>query len=97
MPNEDTKFNPSDKAIKLVISTKDYLITGSIFLPQSIVVKNPTKENLLFYALNCGNKFIALYDVIVSNRNTIEYKPEHFNYYNINLDIVHSCRILDDE
>lgn len=42
------------------------------------------------------NKFIQLYDCVISNRENIEYQPEHVKCYNINLDIVHSCQILKD-
>jgi hypothetical protein len=94
--SEKEKLNPSNKAVRILISTQDYLINGVIYLPLSTAVDNPTTENLLFYALNCGNKFIALHDGLIMNKSEIEYKPENFKYYNINLDIVHSCRIIED-
>lgn len=82
--------------VKVLLSTEEYLITGKLYLPIPSVVENPTNENLLFYALNCGNKFIQLYDCIISNRAKVEYQPEHVPCYNINLDIVHSCQIVDE-
>ncbi len=82
--------------VKLLVTTEDYLITGKLLLPIPAVVENPTTENLLFYALNCGNMFMALHDCVISNRHNVEYQPEHVDYYNINLNIVHSCQILKD-
>lgn len=83
--------------VKLLITTAEYLITGKLYLPIPSVVDNPTNENLLFYALNCGNKFIQIYDCIISNRENVEYQPEHVECYNINLDIVHSCQIIKED
>ncbi len=93
---EKLELQQSNESVKILITTAEYLITGKLYLPISSVVKNPTNENLLFYALNCGNKFIQLYDCVISNRENIEYQPEHVKCYNINLDIVHSCQILKD-
>lgn len=93
---EKLELQQSNESVKILITTAEYLITGKLYLPISSVVKNPTNENLLFYALNCGNKFIQLYDCVISNRENIESQPEHVKCYNINLDIVHSCQILKD-
>lgn len=100
---EKASLEQSNDCVKILITTEEYLITGKLYLPIPSVVKNPTNENLLFYALNCGNKFIQLYDCIISNRDNVEYQPDNVEYqpenvkcYNINLDIVHSCRIIKD-
>lgn len=93
---EKDALQQSNESVKILITTEDYLITGKLYLPIPSVVKNPTNENLLFYALNCGNKFIQLYDCIISNRENVEYQPESVKCYNINLDIVHSCQIIKD-
>ncbi len=93
---EKLELQQSNESVKILITTAEYLITGKLYLPISSVVKNPTNENLLFYALNCGNKFIQLYDCVISNRENVEYQPEHVKCYNINLDIVHSCQIIKD-
>ena len=93
---EKASLEQSNDCVKILITTEEYLITGKLYLPIPSVVKNPTNENLLFYALNCGNKFIQLYDCIISNRDNVEYQPENVKCYNINLDIVHSCRIIKD-
>lgn len=93
---EKNVLQQSNQSVKILITTEEYLITGNLYLPIPSVVKNPTNENLLFYALNCGNKFIQLYDCIISNRENVEYQPETVQCYNINLDIVHSCQIIKD-
>lgn len=92
----DVVVQASSEYVKLLLTTEEYLITGKLYLPIPSVVKNPTNENLLFYALNCGNKFIQIYDCVISNRARVEYQPEHVPCYNINLDIVHSCQIIDE-
>lgn len=87
----------SNQSVKLLIVTAEYLITGDLFLPIPSSVENPTLENLLFYALNCGNKFIQLYDCIITSKENIEYQPEKVRCYNINLDIVHTCQIITED
>jgi len=84
-----------NKQVKIMLTTADYNITGCLDLPIDSVVENPTTNNLLFYALNCGNMFIALTDVLITCKNSVEFKPEHVDYYNINMNIVQSCRIID--
>lgn len=94
MKKENVKVSKS--SVNVLLSTAEYLISGKIFLPIPSVVENPTNENLLFYALNCGNKFIQLYDCIITNKEKVEFKPENVKCYNINLDIVHSCQIIEE-
>lgn len=84
------------ECVKILITTDEYLITGDLYLPIPSVVENPTNENLLFYALNCGNKFVQLYNCMIANKDNLEYQPEQVECYNINLDIVHSCKIIKD-
>ncbi len=88
--------NEDKKVIKILITTEEYLIRGELELPIPSVVENPTTENLLFYVLNCGNMFIALRNCIIMSKNSVEYKPEEIKYYNINLNIVHSCQIIEE-
>ena len=87
----------SKDCVKILIVTEDYYITGNLFLPIPSSVENPTNENLLFYALNCGNKFIQLHDCIITSRESVEYQPEQVKCYNINLYIVHSCQIIKED
>lgn len=101
MKRENTKQTSTDlttgkKFVKILVTTEDYLITGKLYLPIDSSVENPTTENLLFYALNCGNMFMALHECVISSRHNVEYQPEHVDYYNVNLNIVHSCQILKD-
>lgn len=87
----------SEDSVKILITTNDHLISGKLFLPIPSSVENPTNENLLFYALNCGNKFIQLHDCIIQSKDNIEFQPKQVKCYNINLDIVHSCQITDED
>lgn len=98
---EDLKIMAGAKKIQnfvtLLITTEEHLIKGKLYLPIPSGVENPTTENLLFYALNCGNMFISIHDCVIMNKKNIEYQPEHVKCYNINLNIVHSCQIVDDD
>ena len=89
------KENQKQEVIKILVTTEEYLIRGELELPIPSVVENPTTENLLFYALNCGNMFISLSNCIIMSKKNLEYKPEEIKYYNINLNIVHSCQIIE--
>lgn len=81
----------------ILITTEEHIIKGKLYLPIPSVVENPTTENLLFYVLNCGNMFISIHDCIIMNRKSVEYQPERVECYNINLNIVHSCQIIDED
>lgn len=85
-----------NEVITVLITTQEHLIRGKLSLPIPSVVENPTIDNLLFYTLNCGNMFISLHDCIIMNKENVEYQPEQVKSYNINLNIVHSCRIVED-
>ena len=58
--NKSVVTSAGSEYVKVLLTTEEYLITGKLYLPIPSVVENPTNENLLFYALNCGNKFIQL-------------------------------------
>lgn len=93
---EPVKIETSKDYVTILITTEEYLIQGKLYLPVPSTVKNPTTENLLFYVLNCGNMFISLHDCVISNKQHVEYQPERVSYYNINLNIVHSCQIIEN-
>lgn len=84
-------------SVYVMITTRDYVVKGDLYLPVNTGAANPTPENLLFYVLNCGNMFITLRNCVITTKDTIEYIPERVECYNINLNIVESCRIIDDE
>jgi hypothetical protein len=84
-----------NQEITVLLTTEDYLIRGKISLPHSSVVENPTSESLLFYLLNSGMMFLSLNECVLTDRKNLDFKPEEFKNYNINLNIVHSCRIVD--
>jgi hypothetical protein len=84
------------ESVSILITTEKYVITGKLYLPIPSTVENPTNENLLFHVLNCGNKFIQHHNCTIQSRHEVEYSPEEIKCYNINLDIVHSCRIVKD-
>ena len=90
------KIVKTKESVSILVTTENYVITGKLYLPIPSSVENPTNENLLFHALNCGNKFIQLHNCMIQSRHEVEYSPEEIKCYNINLDIVHSCRIVKD-
>ena len=88
MEKEDIKYTD------VLLETDKYVVKGQFELPEPSVVENPTIDNLLFYSLNCGNKFVSLSNCIVSAKDSSEYQPEEVDHFNINLDIVQTCRIV---
>lgn len=94
---KSTKTTEGQEFITILITTAEHIIRGKLYLPVPSTVENPTTENLLFYVLNCGNMFISLHDCIIISKENIEYKPEEVKYYNINLNIVHSCQIVEEK
>lgn len=85
------------KFVTVLITTQDHIIRGKVELPIPSVVDNPTNENLLFYVLNSGNIFLPIKDGLIMHKHNVEFKPEEVKYYNINLNIVHSCKIVEDD
>ena len=86
--------NQNIDTVRVLMATKENLISGDLSLPTSAVVENPTIENLLFYALNCGNKFVALRDCTIMDYDNTEFEPEKVDFFVVNLDIVQTCRIV---
>ena len=83
--------------IKLLIETAKYIITGKLVLDEDFgQIDDNAVESVLLYALNCGKKFITLHDCVVSSKEHTEYQPEFIQYFHVNLDIVHTCRIIKD-
>jgi predicted AAA+ superfamily ATPase len=81
--------------IKVLIETAKYIITGKLVI-QDDITNYPSVENILFTVLNSGNKFLTLHDCYVSRKEQAEYQPERIEYFHVNLDIVHTCRVLKD-
>lgn len=94
---QNIQLSTSKDYVTILITTAEHVIKGKLYLPIPSVVENPTTENLLFYALNCGNMFISLHDCIIMNKINVEYQPERVKCYNINLNVVHSCQIIENE
>lgn len=94
---QNIKIEEGKKSITIKIITGEHIVIGKLFLPIPSTVENPTIENLLFYVLNCGNMFISLHDCTITDRNSLEFTPEHVDLYNINLNIVQSCQIVKEE
>lgn len=98
--NKDIEENSkviTENYVNVLITTRDYVVKGTLYLPINTGTSNPTTETLLFYVLNCGNMFITLRNCIITTKDTIEYIPEKVACYNINLNIVESCRIIDED
>ncbi len=90
--------NPTEKKfVTVLITTQDHIIRGKLELPIPSAVDNPTNENLLFYVLNSGNLFLPIQNCLIMHKHNVEFKPEEVKYYNINLNIVHSCQIVEDD
>ena len=91
------KLEQGKAFVTILVTTSDLIIKGKLYLPLPVVVENPTTENLLFYALNCGNMFISLHECVIMNKSSIEYQPDKVKCFNINLNVVQSCQIVKDD
>ena len=84
--------------VKVLIETSKYIITGNLVLDSdSMNFDMSSKENVLLYVLNCGKKFISLHDCVVGSKGHAEYQPELIEYFHLNLDIVHTCRLIKED
>ena len=97
---ELTEEEPEDvdlEKVRIMLVTADKIIAGDLQLPSVGVTEDPTPESLLFYALNCGNQFIALRNCSIMDKDNTEFEPEKVKFYVININIVESCRIVPKE
>ena len=80
--------------VRIMIVTAEKIIAGDLQLPAMEVTENPTPESLLFYALNCGNQFLALRNCSIMDKDNTEFEPERVKFFVVNINIVESCRII---
>ena len=82
--------------IKILIETAKYVITGKLVIDSdSKGLDLSCKESVLLYVLNCGKKFISLRDCVVESKEHVEFQPDIIEYFHVNLDVVHTCRIIN--
>ena len=78
-------------AIKVLIATAEHDITGYLYAPNASEMDSKKKKAVLLGAINGQNRFITLWDCTVTLRDDVNYIPENFEFYNINLSIIHFC------
>lgn len=83
--------------IKVLIETEKYIITGKLVVDiEALGSDILLLDDILLYVLNCGKKFISLHDCIVANKEHAEFQPDEIEFFHVNLDIVQTCRIIED-
>lgn len=87
-------YTSDNEEIEVLIETAKYIIKGELVIPMNSSVNFPSTDNLLLSTLNSGNKFISMRNCIVTSKDNAEFQPERSEYFAVNLDIVHTCRIV---
>jgi hypothetical protein len=68
---------------KVVVITKDYEITGQVFMP-----KTGRKNRLLSDILNGGKRFVAIKDCTIIHREFPNRKVEQHDFLQLNLNSI---------
>lgn len=86
--------NSSNEQVRVMFVTENNIISGNVVLPKNANIENPSTESLLLHIFNRGDKFIALHDSIIMDKDNTEFEPEKVKFFIINLDIVQTCKIV---
>ena len=68
---------------KILVITKDYEITGQVFMP-----KTGKKNRLLSEILNGGKRFVAIKDCTIIHRDFPNRKVENHDFLQLNLNSI---------
>lgn len=91
--NEDKDFISGIWSEKVLVITKDYEISGNVFMPRT-----GRKNRLLSDILNGGKRFVAIKDCTVVHREYPNRKVEHHDFLQLNLNSIILLRpILNEE
>lgn len=68
---------------KILVVTKDYEISGKVFMPRT-----GRKNRLLSDILNGGKRFVAIKDCTIVHREFPNRKVEHHDFLQLNLNSI---------
>ena len=76
---------------KILVVTKDYEISGKVFMPRT-----GRKNRLLSDILNGGKRFVAIKDCTIVHREFPSRKVEHHDFLQLNLNSIILLRPAKD-
>ena len=76
---------------KILVVTKDYEISGKVFMPRT-----GRKNRLLSDILNGGKRFVAIKDCTIVHREFPNRKVEHHDFLQLNLNSIILLRPAKD-
>lgn len=76
---------------KILVVTKDYEISGKVFMPRT-----SRKNRLLSDILNGGKRFVAIKDCTIVHREFPNRKVEHHDFLQLNLNSIILLRPAKD-
>ncbi len=76
---------------KILVVTKDYEISGNVFMPRT-----GRKNRLLSDILNGGKRFVAIKDCTIVHREFPNRKVEHHEFLQLNLNSIILLRPAKD-
>lgn len=76
---------------KILVVTKDYEISGKVFMPRTC-----RKNRLLSDILNGGKRFVAIKDCTIVHREFPNRKVEHHDFLQLNLNSIILLRPAKD-
>ncbi|MBQ2645005.1 hypothetical protein IJG14_05475 [bacterium] len=77
---------------KVLVVTKDYEISGNVFMPRT-----GRKNRLLSDILNGGKRFVAIKDCTIIHREFPNRKVEHHDFLQLNLNSIILLRPITKE
>lgn len=90
--NDESKFITGIWSERVLVITKDYQITGSVFMP-----KTGRKNRVLSDILNGAKRFVAIKDCEVVHRDFSNRKVETHDFLQLNLNSIILLRPLKEE
>ena len=90
--NEEKDFISGIWSEKILVVTKDYEISGNIFMPRT-----GRKNRLLSDILNGGKRFVAIKDCTIVHREFPNRKIEHHDFLQLNVNSIILLRPITEE
>ena len=90
--NEEKDFISGIWSEKILVITKDYEISGNVFMPRT-----GRKNRLLSDILNGGKRFVAIKDCTIVHREFPNRKIEHHDFLQLNVNSIILLRPITDK
>ena len=90
--NEEKDFISGIWSEKILVITKDYEISGNVFMPRT-----GRKNRLLSDILNGGKRFVAIKNCTIVHREFPNRKIEHHDFLQLNVNSIILLRPITEE